>query len=231
MSAHIFLSPHFDDAIGSCGGEIWRLRRAGERVEVLTIFGGDAVLPLSDDAVRFHAAGAFDGVAVRRAEDRRACARLDCASRHLDFPDAIYRSGDDAPSPRQIAERIAAMLPGGSATVYAPMAIGRHADHLLTRDAALELVSSGHEVIFYADFYYTAFARPRVKRALEPWRRAIGMRAFVAKLMAFACYRSQMAAMFDGTARTCRHFWRHGRSEWLASASDFRATLATELEP
>lgn len=40
MLAHVFLSPHFDDAVGSGGGTIGRLVSAGHAVRVLTTFGG-----------------------------------------------------------------------------------------------------------------------------------------------------------------------------------------------
>ena len=37
----IFLSPHPDDAVLSCGGWIYQLAQDGERPIVITIFGGD----------------------------------------------------------------------------------------------------------------------------------------------------------------------------------------------
>ncbi len=37
----IFLSPHPDDAVLSCGGWIYQLAQDGERPIVITLFGGD----------------------------------------------------------------------------------------------------------------------------------------------------------------------------------------------
>ena len=37
----IYLSPHLDDAVLSCGGLIWEQVQLGERVEIWTIFAGD----------------------------------------------------------------------------------------------------------------------------------------------------------------------------------------------
>src|SRR5579864_3493494 len=99
---HVFLSPHFDDAVGSCGGVISRLCRAGEEVIVHTIFAGRASPPYSVLATRLHAewrAGDFP-VDVRRAEDARACRVLGCRAEYSDWLDAIYRRHITAGSAR-----------------------------------------------------------------------------------------------------------------------------------
>ena len=38
----IYLSPHFDDAVLSCGGLIWEQAKKGKAVEIWTICAGDA---------------------------------------------------------------------------------------------------------------------------------------------------------------------------------------------
>jgi len=99
---HVFLSPHFDDAVGSCGGAISRLCRAGEEVIVHTIFAGRPSPPYSVLATRLHAewrAGDFP-VDVRRAEDARACRVLGCRAEYSDWLDAIYRRRTAADSAR-----------------------------------------------------------------------------------------------------------------------------------
>ncbi|HEV2493698.1 MAG TPA: PIG-L family deacetylase [Terriglobia bacterium] len=90
---HVFLSPHFDDAIGSCGGTISRLCRASDHVTVHTIFAGHASPPYSALATRLHAewCSGDSPVAVRRLEDARACRVLGCRARYSDWLDAIYR--------------------------------------------------------------------------------------------------------------------------------------------
>lgn len=111
----ICLSPHYDDAVFSCGGLLHRAARAGRRVLAVTICaapppGGE----LSPYAARLHARWVADGaaaaaamvarpdpdsaaaaaatmVARRRAEDGPALAGLGVATVYLDLPDAIYR--------------------------------------------------------------------------------------------------------------------------------------------
>jgi LmbE family N-acetylglucosaminyl deacetylase len=80
----IFLSPHPDDAVLSCGGWIDQLAQDGERPLVLTVFGGDrpAAVPLSAFARSLHERWQLgdDAPARRRDEDRAACDRLGCYS-------------------------------------------------------------------------------------------------------------------------------------------------------
>ena len=37
----IYLSPHFDDAVLSCGWLIWQQAQAGQRVEIWTVCAGE----------------------------------------------------------------------------------------------------------------------------------------------------------------------------------------------
>jgi LmbE family N-acetylglucosaminyl deacetylase len=90
----IYLSPHLDDAVYSCGGLIWQQTRAGDRVEVWTLCAGD---PPDDRyspfAQELHARWETpqDSVARRRDEDRRACLAVGAAPRYFPVPDCIYR--------------------------------------------------------------------------------------------------------------------------------------------
>jgi LmbE family N-acetylglucosaminyl deacetylase len=109
MYDHLYLSPHFDDAALSCGGQIATLTAAGQTVLVVTVTGGDPPAEPPSDTVReLHdrwtqsmtaegvageAAAAM--VAQRRAEDRAALAVLGAGWRHLPFLDCIYRCGPD----------------------------------------------------------------------------------------------------------------------------------------
>lgn len=75
---HIYLSPHLDDAVYSCGGTIGLQARAGQRVLVVTVFAGipSARMRSSLFATRFHTYMGFDQFASRvlkyRGVGRRA---------------------------------------------------------------------------------------------------------------------------------------------------------------
>ncbi len=106
---HIYLSPHLDDAVLSCGGLIYSQAAAGEPVAVITLFAASPPSdhPLSSFAARLHARWAeslrsylvgtadfTDPPAVRRAEDRAAFQALHPAVQvyHHTLPDCIYRT-------------------------------------------------------------------------------------------------------------------------------------------
>jgi LmbE family N-acetylglucosaminyl deacetylase len=110
---HLYLSPHLDDAVLSCGGLIHRQVRtpseppaepgaqalsepsAEPGVLVLTVFAGDPPPgPRSEFAELLGQLwGAPENpMAVRRAEDRAALERLGAAWLHWEYPDAVYRT-------------------------------------------------------------------------------------------------------------------------------------------
>lgn len=188
---HIFLSPHFDDAVLSCGGQIAQLAASNEPVVVATIFGGRPnPNRLSGFAQQIHArplAGA-DPMAVRRQEDRQALAILGAAARPGDYLDAIYRQDEgrtrwlyaseeaifgpvDAGEEGlafELAQIVAAFAPpAGRSLLYAPLALGNHVDHQLARQAALHLLDRGHSVSFYEDYPYVVRHPQSLEAALS----------------------------------------------------------------
>jgi LmbE family N-acetylglucosaminyl deacetylase len=217
----IFLSPHFDDAVYSCGGLIWELTHAGARVELWTICGEfPPTVALTPFALELHERWKSNGaesVAMRRKEDAMACAILGATSRHFDIPDCIYRrlpdSGEplvrdrkglfQSPHPAEtpllegLIHELAASIPAG-AQVIAPLALGKHVDHRLVRSAADRLSLLGVSVRFYADYPYAI--RKGVHVPSEPdWRierfhvSAIGLEAWKQSVGA---YRSQISSFW-----------------------------------
>src|SRR2546421_8348267 len=73
---HIYLSPHFDDVVYSCGGTIGMQAHSGQRPLVITVFAGvpPSELEISSFALKKHSAMGFDSdvqavIAARRKED------------------------------------------------------------------------------------------------------------------------------------------------------------------
>lgn len=173
MPVQIYLSPHLDDAVLSCGGLIARQVAGDEPVTVVTVCAGDTpVGELTAFAVELHRRWGGEGspVASRRAEDRMACGRLGASVIHLEVVDAVYRRAKDAPlypdeasifGPLHPADlgllaQLAALLADAcspSAQIYCPAAIGGHVDHRLTRLAAERL---GRPLWYYLDLPYAA---------------------------------------------------------------------------
>lgn len=174
---HIFLSPHFDDAVYSCGGTLGVQVSAGLRPLVITVFGGAPTTPieLSPFAAETHRKMGFRqdvqaAIATRRREDAAALDYLRADYLWLDYPDAIYR-GNPAYYPnevvgvdvhpgdlwidRELAQNLVTLNERLPDTVwYAPLAIGPHIDHLIVCSAADRLIQLGANVKFYEDFPY-----------------------------------------------------------------------------
>jgi LmbE family N-acetylglucosaminyl deacetylase len=194
---HVYLSPHLDDVVLSCGGRIHQLALAGEPVLVVTVFAGSP--RLSDEAIaeaRSDYIAALhrrweteaDAATVRRAEDLAALGVLGADSHHLPYLDCIYRqhpvtseflyqSDEDIfaevhPVEFSLAaelEKVLTALVGGPgvATVYAPLTAGHHVDHQFVVAAALGLQASGHRVAFYEDYPYAE--EPSALAAARQW--------------------------------------------------------------
>lgn len=176
---HIFLSPHFDDAVFSCGGTLGVQISVGLHPLVLTVFGGVPTTgtSLSPFALDVHRKMGFSqdvaaAVQTRRAEDAQALELLGADYLWLDYPDAIYRGtpayytqesqligGIVHPNDHMIDEELAETLISlhnrlPDAVWYAPLAVGRHVDHQIVCSAADRLTQLGARVNLYEDFPY-----------------------------------------------------------------------------
>ena len=95
----IYLSPHFDDVILSCGGLLWEQVQAGDTVNIWTICAGEPLPGALSPFAQLHHIRWETGeqaVAQRKLEDLLACQRVGAAYHHLPVPDCIYRrAGED----------------------------------------------------------------------------------------------------------------------------------------
>jgi LmbE family N-acetylglucosaminyl deacetylase len=218
----IYLSPHLDDAVLSCGGQIATETAAGRRALVVTVAAGDPPAgELSPFALELHALwGSRPGMsAMRRVEDEAACRRLGAELLHWEVPDSIYRRSardgralyphgraifaepdrEEEPLIADCARRIQA-LPAHDRLV-APLAVGGHVDHRIVRMAAERARPTA--LLHYEDFPYV--------RRFWALRRAMGRRAgwvaevvplapeaLRAKVEAIEAYASQVGSLFPG---------------------------------
>ena len=168
----IYLSPHFDDAVLSCGGLIWEQTHSGIAVEIWTVCAGNPPPgPTSDYALNMHkiwnTGTAQETVELRRIEDRNAGRRVGAIVQHLPIPDGIYRRTQTGtliypetiftePNPRdaslaeQVSEQFSDRLTQYD-TLVCPLAVGGHVDHRITRMAA-EMLK--RPLWYYADIPY-----------------------------------------------------------------------------
>jgi LmbE family N-acetylglucosaminyl deacetylase len=225
-TAHVFLSPHYDDVALSGGGTVAALADAGLRPLVVTVFGGE---PAPDNLTAFArwqherwGTGEEDTIATRLAEDRAAAAALGCANRVFPFLDAIYRSdhylsdealfgdlaADDAPLVDRLVAEVAALpelADRAGATLYVPLAIGNHVDHQIVFQVGQRFAARGLRVLAYEDFPYAALPEHSARRlaavagAIDPPMLVPIAGTLSRRVAAIAAYRSQVPTIFRFT--------------------------------
>jgi LmbE family N-acetylglucosaminyl deacetylase len=221
----IYLSPHLDDALFSCGGRIHQEVAGGLSVLIVTVATAPAPARRSRYAARFHRRAGLgeDAMQRRRQEDLEAARRLGAETLHLGLPDAIYRV--DPLDRRTLYPRWTALVgrprtrdPLGpllrrglaelpeSELLILPFAIGGHVDHRLTREAA-EATCAGRRLAYWEDFPYLAYRLrpgPRPGRGWQAELIELEALEIEARCRAMAAYESQVRAMFGSEARMRR---------------------------
>jgi LmbE family N-acetylglucosaminyl deacetylase len=204
MGQVVAVSPHMDDAVLSCSGLIAGARAAA----VITVFAG---FPAPHTAVTEwdRESGFADGddvVAIRRAEDRAALARLGAKPVWLDFLDSQYVLDPLQPAtPSEVAVTLRAALGDLKAdTIALPLGLS-HTDHECTHEACVLLLRESPELaanwVAFTDVPYRALhARQAADRLdqlaalgydLEPFSLDLGDR----KAQALGEYPSQLRAL------------------------------------
>lgn len=145
MPTALFLSPHLDDVVFSCGGLAALLASAGWHTVLATPFTR-SVVPASGFALACQLDKGLppeaDYMALRRAEDRAAATIIGFHDvRWLDLLEAPHRGYDSAPAlfgPTGEQDTVLAELTGRFAAlaseftpdlVLAPQGLGNHVDH------------------------------------------------------------------------------------------------------
>ena len=222
----IYLAPHLDDAVLSCGGQIFEETQRGKRTLVVTVMAGDPGQRLSTYAAGLHNRWALaqNATAERRREDQIACALLGAETRHWQFPDciyrvdpaggaALYRSDDDIfgpihPVEQHLVDDVARQLTTlpGCHRIVAPLTVGNHVDHQITRRAADHVF--GRRLAYYEDYPYVQTAGSLdFLHADAPtdkfWTETVvpvSKAALEAKIEAILSYQSQLSTFFEDQA-------------------------------
>lgn len=175
--SHVFISPHFDDVVLSCGGTLHQLVRNGQTVWVMTMMAGlfNGKLPhtpiLEDLHQRWQVGE--NPLIVRQLEDINALQSLGVRFIHIPLTDCVYRLVDGEPLypseeslfgdvhpkdyARQFLDEVGLPFRDAPKTVYIPLGVGHHVDHQIIRDWGLWLLQHKPDhvtVKFYAEYPY-----------------------------------------------------------------------------
>lgn len=160
MRRILFISPHLDDAVLSCGAHILQLVQSGFKVLIATVFTRsgnntkDVELYLK-----------------RKNDDFAAAQLLDAQVLHLDFTDAPFRSKQyqdfssilfhhhlqksEKPFIELLARRLQELLIEFPAEqVWFPLGVGGHVDHHLVFESSKLLWNSPIQFNYYEDLPY-----------------------------------------------------------------------------
>lgn len=164
----VIFSPHLDDAVLSMGEFIHYMHSNGTEVQVVSVFteGSDLHSQLTEKLLRqANFSTASEYFAERKAEDTRALQILGISKViNLDYTDAAWRKLGSEPlypsttlnvlheSDKELIKELATKFKelGQNSVVFAPLARGRHVDHVLVRDACV-----GLSPLYYSDFPYS----------------------------------------------------------------------------
>ncbi len=206
----LYLSPHFDDAVLSCGGNIHRRVGRGERVVVVTVCAAPPPNDLSPFAQSLHERWSQQGEFDRAQEDRDALKRLGAECIHLNYHDCIYRRaegrwlyeseeslwGEVSPLEMYLVDELAETFNEVAplkldAEVWSPFAIGDHVDHKLVKLTASAWGKKAKwRLRYYADYPYAESVVGGIEIPLSDSDRQ-------AKIESIRCYSSQLSTFWE----------------------------------
>ena len=240
----LFLSPHLDDAVFSCGGTAARLSRCGWRVVVATAFTasvpepeGFALACLTDKGIPPET----DYMALRRAEDEKSVSKVGGDPLWLDLPEAPHRGYESAHqlfagtaagdlAHEELARLLGELVQGFSPRlIFSPQALGRHVDHLQMLGAVRSLQAAHEElqsrVLYYRDTPYAIWEQPARREPTQLIELAIGVeRDLEVKLDACAAYTTQLGFQFGNEDQM------RNRLERFAEKEGWRLDLGVPAE-
>lgn len=215
----IYISPHLDDAVLSCGGLIREQTSSKTPVEIWTVCTMDPpsekISPFANLQHTQWGAG-MDAFSMRRSEDIAACQLMGARYRHLPFLDCIYRqskdgfwlyaseqaifgdlSVEDAATLYTLQTFLAAILKPDDILVV-PLTIGKHVDHQMVRIATEGL---GRPLLYYADLPYAIDHPEKIDEATLNFKSQlfeVSHQNLASWQNASLAYRSQLNVLFDG---------------------------------
>lgn len=172
----IFFSPHFDDAIFSCGGSIINHIKYGNQVYVVTIF---SAIPEEENFNKFSSQITSRGLfEKRRKENSEILKNIQVKVINFDYLDAIFRKNDlggclcsswsdvfhfsrnkyieEKILCNLLEKRISELMQENPKIIYLPLSLGCHIDHVLVNHIGQKIGNNYQEfdTYYYEDLPY-----------------------------------------------------------------------------
>lgn len=220
---YFFFSPHFDDAVLSCGNLLHYLASKNKYVEVMTIFTKASQAYPTPQSTKFTKMCGYDNPIKlfrdRKTEDIDSLSYLNVNYKHLNFVDAAWRVGQndqaiykssktqfegkistkDQDLLDQVLTTLSKIKKGKKTVFFGPLGIGGHVDHIITRDVLLEI---DRETFFWADFPYIRNTRTKkdfFKKNSEFKEVNLEFQSEkLKKINAIKFYKSQIKSLYQG---------------------------------
>ncbi len=244
----IFLSPHLDDAILSCGAIIDQLAEQSNDVEIWTIFAGDppdSVFSPFAKSLHERWITLENPTKIRREEDIKACTVINAGYRHFSLPDCIYRKTDtntflvnreedlyqsipdnQLPVVNQVKEIINSIPVSDTDLVLCPLSIGNHVDHRIVRKALKEVRHT--KIAFYPDYPYVIKASIDIAFWIQPqWHPiqfTLSSKNISQWIKAIGRHKSQISTFWKNTKHLENEiitYAKNGGGEFIWTAGDF----------
>jgi len=169
---HVYVSPHLDDVVLSCGGRIIKQIHNSETVLIVTTFTREVD---RSEKPKARALAHLVNIQDRRLEDEKAMARLGADFLWLDYPDGIFRYRIPllrfglrfriAAWEKSLFEGLLADIrriceAAQNESLYLPLGVGQHKDHHILFQIGRHLLQSADQdyiIRFYEDFPYILF--------------------------------------------------------------------------
>ena len=214
MRTALFVSPHLDDVVFSCGGTLALLADQGWQTIMATCFTATVAAPTGFALACQLDKGLgpeVDYMALRRQEDRHAAEILGVGGlRWLDLPEAPHRGYGSAPELfaelrgdddiwRELALRLGKLIEETAPQqIFAPQGLGGHVDHRQTI-RAVQSVAGDVPVAWYRDTPYAIRDPAAAPFVHAPEAATVPIHATLDRKIRSACaYASQIGFQFGG---------------------------------
>lgn len=172
-----FISPHLDDAIFSCGGLIYELKKKNNIIKVINVFTGFDDKNYSKEGLDFLKKTSFKSFSElfekRLEEDKKVFDELNINVFNLGFKEFIFQKKsleeyfNDKKLKKAIFEKINNLLTDKNRLIFIPYGLGNNPDHLLLRQIVEDKFKN---IIYYLEWPYIIKNYSKIAKLIDNYQ-------------------------------------------------------------